>query len=704
MKKTILALGLLTMITACTQHGKRADDNPLLHDSGLFMGAPDFSKITDNDFAPAFDYAMKEQLEKIDSICNEKSEPTFENTIVPLEFSGTTLRRVANIFFGLVSADGTDKLQEIEAEYSPKLTAQSDNIYLNDKLFQRVKKVYDTQLNELQGEDKRLLEYYYDAFVRAGANLSPEKKEELKKINAELTKLETQFSQLLLEATNQAYILVGSADSLKGLSEDEINAAKQLAEKNGHKGMYMLVPTNTTQQPELANLDNRDIRHRFFEASVNRCSKGDKYDTSKLITKIAELRAEKAAVLGYKNFASWQLEDQMAKTPNAVYDFLNNIIAGYLPKAKEDAKEIEDFAKKTEGPDFKLEAWDWPYYAEKLKKEKFDLDENMVKPYFVLDSVLTNGLFYAANKMYGLTFKERKDLPVYNDDVHVYDVIDKDGKQLALFYTDYYTRPTKSGGAWMSNWVDQSHYLGTKPVIYNVCNYAKPADGKPALISWDNVETMFHEFGHALHGMFANQKYLSLSGTATPRDFVEMPSQFNEHWASEPSVFKHYAKHYKTGEPMPQELVEKVQAASKFNAAYSLGENLAAVTLDMAWHMLEKGQKVDNIDEFEKQALEKMKMYNTQIPPRYRSPYFRHIFTNGYSAGYYAYLWTNVLDWNIYNWFVQHGGMTSENGQRFRDMIISKGYSEDLNKCFKDFTGLDKPNPDDMLRGRGIIK
>lgn len=704
MKKTIVALGLLTMVTACTQHGKRAEDNPLLHDSGLYMGAPDFSKITDNDFAPAFDVAMKEQLDKIDSICNEKSEPTFDNTIVPLELSGNTLRRVSNIFFGLVGADGTEKLLQIEADYTPKLAEQSDNIFLNDKLFQRVKKVYETEHDKLQGEDKRLLEYYYDAFVRSGANLDAQKKEQLKKVNSEIAKLETQFSQLLIDATNAASILVGSEDSLKGLSADEIAAAKEKAEKAGHKGMYMLTPTNTTQQPELANLENRDIRKRFFEASVNRCSRGDKYDTRNLITRIAELRAEKADILGFKNFASWQLGDQMAKTPESVYGFLKNIISGYLPKAKEDAKEIEDFAKKTEGPDFKLEAYDWPYYAEKLKKEKFDLDEGMVKPYFVMDSVLKNGVFYAANKLYGITFKERTDLPVYNEDVHVYDVIDKDGKPLALFYTDYFTRPTKSGGAWMSNWVDQSHVLGTKPVIYNVCNFQKPTKGNPALISWDNVETMFHEFGHALHGMFANQKYVSLSGTATPRDFVEMPSQFNEHWASEPSVFKNYAKHYKTGEPMPQDLVEKVQAASKFNAAYSLGENLGAVVADMAWHMLEKGQKVEDVEKFEREALEKMDMYNTQIPPRYKSPYFRHIFTNGYSAGYYAYLWTNVLDWNIYHWFVDNGGMTSENGQRFRDLIISKGYTEDLNKCFKDMTGLDKPNPNDMLRGRGIIK
>lgn len=702
MKKTILALGFLAMISSCTQQREDAD-NPLLRPSDLFMGAPDFANIKNDHFAPAFDAAMKEQLAIIDTIVNNKEAATFDNTILKLELSGSTLRRVSNIFFGLVSADTNDELRKIEAEYSPKLTAHSDAIYLNDALFARVKSVYETQLQGLDGEDKRLVEFYYDNFVRSGANLDEASKAELKKINSELSSLTTEFGQKLTNATYANYVVVDNQEALAGLTEDEIAAAAEAAISVGQKGKYVLQLTNTTQQPQMASLENRDVRRRFYEASVNRCSKGDDNDTGAIILRIVKLRAQKAKLLGYNTFAAWKLEDQMAKTPEQVHDFLKTLADGYTKRAKLDAAEIEQYMRRLDGDSLKLEAWDWAYYAEKLRKEKYDVDENMLKSYFVLDSVLQNGVFYAANQLYGLSFKERKDLPVYQEDVRVFDVFDKDGQQLALLYTDFYKRPSKSGGAWMSNWQDQSSVEGTKPIIYNVCNYNKPEAGKPCLLTFDEVGTLFHEFGHTLHGLFASQKYVSLSGTAVPRDFVEMPSQFNEHWAVEPAVLKNYAKHYQTGEIIPDSLVDRMNRAATFNQAYAFGENLGAVTVDMAWHSLSADQAVADVAAFEAAALTKMGILNAQIPPRYKSPYFRHIFSNEYAAGYYAYLWSEVLDQNIYTWFKANGGMTSENGQRFRDLILSKGHTEDLSNLFMQFTGLAKPRVEDLLRSKGVL-
>lgn len=704
MKKTLLALALLVMVSSCTQRAKQGEENPLLRPSELFMGAPDFASIKNSDFKPAFEVAMNEQLAKIDSIVNNGEKPSFDNTVLALELSGKSLRRVSAVFFGLVSAHTNDELKAIESEMMLKLSDHSDAIFLNEALFARIKKVYETRSEALEGEDKRLVEYYYNDFVRAGANLSAQDKAELKKINAQLASLSTEFGQKLTDATYANYILVSDKDSLAGLTDIEISSAAEEAKKKGHEGKYLLQLTNTTQQPQMAFLENREVRRRFYEASVNRCSKGDVNDTRDIIRRIAKLRAQKAKLLGYNSFAAWKVEDQMAKTPEHIYDLLGTLAAGYSKKVKTDANELQSYMQKLTGDkSMKLEAWDWAYYAEKLRKEKYDLDENTLKSYFVLDSVLHNGVFYAANALYGLSFKERDDLPVYQEDVRVFDVFDKGGEQIALLYTDFYKRPSKSGGAWMSNWQEQSTVEGTKPIIYNVCNYTKPEPGKPCLLTFDEVGTLFHEFGHTLHGLFASQKYVSLSGTAVPRDFVEMPSQFNEHWAVEPSVLTHYAKHYQTGEVVPDSLLTKMEEASHFNQAYSLGENLSAVTIDMAWHSISADTDINDIEAFEAEALKKMGILNAQVPPRYKSPYFRHIFSIGYAAGYYAYLWSEVLDQNIYTWFKANGGMTAEGGQRFREMILSKGHTEDLAKLFSLFTGLEKPKVEDLLKSRGVM-
>lgn len=693
------------MLTACNsgkKNEKGTGDNPLLHPSELALQAPDFSKIKTEHFMPAFEQGMKEHDAQIDSIVNNPEAPNFENTIVAMEKSGRLLARTSTIFFGLSGIESTDEMRKVEEDISPKLSAHNDAIYLNDKLYQRVKTVYDNESKKLQGEDAKLLKEYYENFLKAGAALSKEDKDKLKSINQELAELSTKFGNMLTDATSAAAVIVDKKEDLAGLSDSEISKAASDAEANNHKGKYQLNITNTTQQPYLANLDNRALREKVLNASLHRADQGGKNDTRETILKIAKLRADKAALLGFKTFADWKLQDQMAKNSENVYTFLNKIIPAYLQKAKADAAELEAFAKKTEGADFKLEAWDWAYYADKLRKEKYDLNQNEVKEYFVLDSVVQNGIFYAANKLYGLTFKPRTDLPVYNSDVKVYDVLDKDGSQLAIFYTDYFHRPLKSGGAWMSNWVDQSKLFNTKPVIYNVCNYTKPAEGEPALLSMDEVETLFHEFGHALHGMFANQQYPSLSGTSVARDFVEMPSQFNEHWATDPAVLKNYAKHYKTGKVIPQELIDKMNKAARFNQAYSLGENLASVALDMAWHTIAAGSDIKDVDRFEQDALSKIGLNNSQIPPRYRSTYFRHIWSNGYSAGYYAYLWSEVLDNNAYDWFKAHGGLTAENGQRMRDLILSQGNTKDFNQIFSEFTGLKDPDINSLLKARGL--
>ncbi len=713
MKKISIVASCMLMLVflACNQKSQKKSmekntnlaDNPFMHASTLPFQAPDFNKIKDSDFEPAFNEGIKEQLAEIDQIANNKEEPTFENTLVALEKSGQLLNRVEYVFEMLTGANTNPTLQDLQEKVAPKMAAQNDAIFLNPKLFERVKKIHQKKdgLN-LDAESARLLEYYYDEFVRSGANLSTEKKEQLKKLNEEEASLSAKFTNQLLDAAKNGALLVDNQKALNGLSESEIAMAAQNAKENGKEGKYLLSLQNTTQQPDLQSLENRSTREQLFDASWTRAEKGDSNDTRETIKRLAELRAEKAELLGFPNYAAWTLQDQMAKTPEAVQEFLSKLVPPATANAREEIKDLQAVINKEKGG-FQLEPWDWNYYAEKIRKARYDLNEDQIKPYFELWNVLENGVFYAANQLYGITFKQRNDIPVYQPDMRVYTVVDKDGSDIGLFYCDYFKRDNKSGGAWMSNVVGQSKLMGTKPVIYNVCNFTKPAEGQPALISWDDVTTMFHEFGHALHGLFADQMYPSLSGTNVARDFVELPSQFNEHWALDSKVFEHYATHYKTGTPMPQELVNKIKKSTTFNQGYALTEILAAASLDMQWHTVQAGNKINSVDEFEKEALKRTHLDIKEIPPRYRSSYFLHIWSNGYSAGYYAYLWAEMLDDDAYAWFEENGGLTSENGQRFRDMILSRGNTEDLHKMFVDFRG-HEPDIKPMLKDRGLIK
>jgi peptidyl-dipeptidase Dcp len=680
--------------------------NPFFQASTLPFQAPPFDKITDADYQPAIEEGMKRQLAEIQKIADNPEPPTFENTYVAMEKSGVMLDRVMAVFNGVTAANTNDILQKVQEEEAPKLAAHQDAIYLNDKLFKRVEAVYNERdkLN-LDPESARLVDVVYKNFVHAGAKLSEADKTKLKKMNQEESSLSTSFTNKLLAATKDAAPVFSDKSKLAGLSDAELAAALQAGKNRKEDGKYVLSLQNTTQQPELQDLSDRATRKQLFEASWNRAEQGDANDTRKTIERLAQLRAQEAALLGYPNYAAWKLDDQMAKTPATAMNFMDKLAPAAVARAKREAADIQAQIDKDQKalkqPSFKLQPWDWNYYAEQVRKAKYDLDENQIKPYFELDNVLKNGVFYAANQLYGLTFKERKDIPVYQPDVRVFEVFDKDGKSLALFYADYFKRDNKQGGAWMDNLVGQSKLLGTKPVIYNVCNFTKPAPGQPALISFDDVTTMFHEFGHALHGFFADTQYPSLSGTNTARDFVEFPSQFNEHWASEPKVFNHYAKHYKTGEPMPKALAEKIHKAAKFNQGYELGELLSAALLDMSWHTIPADAPLKNVDTFEAKALKDNHTDLSYLPPRYRSSYFMHIWGNGYSAGYYAYLWTEMLDDDAYQWFENHGGMTRENGQRFRDMILSRGNTEDLGKMFRDFYGKD-PDVGPMLKDRGL--
>ena len=689
------------MLTACQTSSTK--ENPLLTESTLDYQAPDFSKIRPAHFVPAIEEGIRIQLAEIDSITSNTAAPTFENTVLAYEKSGRLLARATSILSALVGADGTEELQKIDEETTPMLSAHHDALLLNEKLFARIKAVYD-QRSSLQGEDLRLTEVLYDQFVHEGALLSAADKEALKKINSEIAVLQTKFTNQVNAGTKEAAVLVDKVEELDGLSEEAIARAAEAATAAGHKGKYLLEQTNTSRPGYLADLNNRDVRRRVLEASLSRCSGGDSTNTHPTITRIAALRAEKAKLLGLPNFASWALSDQMAGRPEAVERLISQLAPACRAKVADDVAELEAFAQKTEGKDFKLAAWDLDYYAERLKKAKYDLNEADLKPYLVLDSVLKNGVFYAANQLYGLTFKPRPDIPVYADGVQVYEVFDQDNTPMALFYTDYFRRPTKTGGAWMSNFVQQSALFGTKPVIYNVCNFEAPAKGAPAFLTSSDVETLFHEFGHALHGLFASQKYETLSGTNTPRDFVEMPSQFNEHWMTDSVVLRHYARHYKTGEPMPQALIDKMKAAATYGQSYALAENLAAVTIDMAWGMLPAGQTVSDVDAFEREVLARAGLDFALVPPRYRSAYYLHVFAGGYASGYYSYLWTEVLDHNIYEWFAAHGGLTRENGQRFREMVLSRGNTAPVGTFFTNFTGLTEPDMSSLLRFRGLTE
>lgn len=674
-------------------------NNPFFVKSKLQYEAPEFDKIKDSDFKPAFEFGLKQQEQELNAIARNRMVPTFDNTIVALEKSGEVLRRAQIVFYNLTSANTNPTLQALDEEFAPIFAAHADKIYLNEFLYQKIKSIKE---DGLDSESKRLLQYYKQNFEIAGANLSASAKEELKKINQEMASLGTQYSNKLLEARKQGGVLISDVKELDGLSADEIAAAAADAKAAGQAGKYLLALQNTTQQPILQSLKNRATREKIFKASWTRAEKGDANDTRETIEKLAKLRLKKAQVLGKKNFAEWKLQDQMAKTPEAAKKLMDQIAKPAVETAQREAKDIQDLIDAQNGG-FKVQPWDWNFYAEQVRKAKFDLDENEIKPYFEVTTVLEKGVFYAAEKFYGLTFKKRTDLPVYHPDVVVYEVFDHDGKSLAIYYLDFYTRDSKNGGAWMSNFVEQSHLMGTKPVIVNCYNYQKPAPGKPSLISYDDVSTMFHEFGHSIHGMFADQKYPSLSGTNVPRDFVEFPSQINEHWALDPVVLKNYAVHYDSKQPIPQTLVDKIKKAATFNQGYATTELVSAAALDMDWHSVSNVADFKPVLDFEKASLLNHGFTLSTVPPRYHTPYFAHIWGGGYSAGYYAYLWSETLDSDAWEWIKNNGGLTRENGDRFRKFILSVGNSVDLNQAFRDFTGHD-PDIKPLLRNRGFIK
>ena len=703
MIRTLLlgATALACGAAAASAAQKPTRANPLESVSTLPFHAPPFDRIKDSDYQPAIEKGMAIQLKEMQAIADNPAAPTFDNTIAAMEKSGRMLERAQLAFEGVVQANTDPALDAVQTAIAPKLAQHNDAIYLNPKLFERVKALHDKQASlTLTPEQTQVLNLYYQQFVHAGAELSDGDKAKLRTLNTDISTLETAFQQKLLAAAKAGALVVDDKAKLAGLSDAEIAAAAEAAKGRQMPGKWVLPLQNTTQQPALASLSDRATREALFEQSWTRAEKGDANDTRATIEELADLRAKKANLLGYPNYAAYVLYDQMAKTPDTAIKFMQALVPATTAEEKREAAEIQATIAK-DGGNFQLKPWDWNYYAEQVRKAKYDLDQDEVKPYFELHAVLEDGVFYAAHQLYGITFKKRTDIPVYQPDVFTYEVYEKDGSPLGLMYFDYWKRDNKSGGAWMSNFVGQSKLLGTKPVIYNVANFTKPAPGEPALITFDDVTTMFHEFGHALHGLFADQTYPLVSGTNTARDWVEFPSQFNEHWALDPQVLAHYAKNYKTGAPIPQALVDKIKKASKFNSGYNLGELVAAAMLDMDWHTLPASQGKQDVDTFEAQALAKTGLDIADVPPRYRSSYFLHIWANGYAAGYYAYLWTQMLDDDAFAWFEAHGGLTRANGQRFRDMILSKGHTEDYATMFKAFYGK-APDVGPMLEDDGL--
>ncbi|PYS90546.1 MAG: peptidyl-dipeptidase Dcp [Acidobacteria bacterium] len=698
---TMLAAAPALAVQTTNAPGPVAGTNPFFSQSALPFQAPPFDKIKDSDYQPALEEGMKRQLVEVEAVANSTEPPTFANTIEAMERTGALLTRVSKVFFGLSQANTNPTIQKIESEEAPKLAAHQDKIYLNPKLFARVKAVYDRRATlGLDAEAKYLVEQYYRTFVRSGALLSDADKTKLRALNEEEAKLTTEFRNKVLADTNASAVVVDDKAQLEGLTEGDIAAAADLAKERGLSGKYVIRLQNTTRQPIVISMKNRALRERVLKASAERGSHGGENDTRALVTRLAQLRAQKAKLLGFPTYAAYSLDNQMAKTPLNAEKLMTDLVPAATAKARAEAGKLQKVAD-AEGGGFKVGPADWEYYAEKVRKAEYDLDEAQIKPYFELDHVLHDGVFFAANKLYGLTFKERTDIPVYHPDVRVFEVFDADGSSLALFYADYFARPSKSGGAWEDSFVDQNGLTGTKPVVYNVCNFQKPAAGQSALLSFDDVTTMFHEFGHGLHGMFSRAKYPTFAGTNVPRDFVEFPSQFNEHWAMEPTVFANYAKHYQTGEPMPQSLVEKIRRAHTFNQGYDTTEYLAAALLDMAWHTLPADAPVQDVGAFEPAALKRFGVDVPQVPPRYHTTYFSHIWGGGYSAGYYAYLWSEVLAHDAYYWFNEHGGMTRENGQRFRDMILSRGGTQDSAALYRAFRGRD-PVVEPLLIERGL--
>jgi peptidyl-dipeptidase Dcp len=673
-------------------------DNPFAAPSTLLYQAPDFTRIRMTHFQPAIEEGMRQQLAEVAAITGDPAAPTFDNTIVPLERSGQLLGRVQRVFGALASANTNDTIQAIQRTMAPRLAAHRDAIVLNDTLFQRIRTLYE--LRETLGFDslQRLtVERYHRDFVRAGAQLDAAGKARLREMNREMASLTNEFGRRLLAATRAGGVVVDDSARLAGLGAGEIGAAATAAANRGLAGRWLLPLQNTTQQPAQAALRDRGLRQRLFEASSLRAARGDSNDTRQIILRLAQLRPERARLLGYPTFAAYGLEEQMARTPENALALLTRVAAPAVARARQEAAAMQQLADR-QGGGFQLAPWDWQYYAEQVRAAQYALDEEQIKPYFEMDRVLRDGVFFAAGRLYGLTFRERRDIPVYHPDVRVFEVFDAD-TSLGLFYADFFKRDNKQGGAWSSGFVPRSSFFGTRPVITNTCNFTKPAEGQPALLTWDNVETMFHEFGHALSSFFNTAPYPRLAGM--PRDFVEVPSQFNEHWALEPEVFANYARHYRTGERMPADLEAKIRRTTTFNQGFATTEYVAAALLDMAWHTLPPDAFPGDVDAFEAQALRRYGVDLPLVPPRYRSTYFAHIWAGGYSAGYYAYLWSEVLDADAYDWFVENGGMTRANGRRFRDLVLARGGTGDMATIYRQFRGRD-PDVAPLLRNRGL--
>jgi len=693
------AMALGSSATTSDTHMSFGPNNPFYAPSPLPFQAPPFDRIKDSDYQPAIEAGMAQQRKEMQTIADNPAAPTFENTFVAIEKTGALFNRVLPVFNGVTAANLNPELQKVQDIEAPKLAAHHDAIFLDSKLFERVATVYKKRdLLKLDPESLRLVDFYYKKFVHAGANLPDSEKIDLKKLNEEESTLSNAFTTKLLAATKDAAYATTDKETLAGLSDAQI-AAAALAAKERKRDGYVIALQNTTQQPDLVALSHRSTRQALFENSWNRAERGGPNDTRDTIARLAQLRAQKAKLLGYPNYAAWKMEDQMAKTPDAALKFMAALVPGATAKATREAKDIQKIDAQKGG--FKLEPWDWNHYADQVRKTKYDLNEAQIKPYFELNNVLENGVFYAASQLYGLSFKERKDIPVYHPEVRVFEVFDSNGQTLALWYCDYFKRDNKNGGAWMGNFVDQSRLLGTVPVVYNVANLSKPAPGQPALISFRDVTTLFHEFGHGLHGMFADTECPSLSGTAVPRDFVEFPSQFNEHWASYPAVFDHFAKNYKTGASMPAALAAKIRESAVFNQGYALTELLAAAELDLQWHTLPASSPLQKPDAFEMEALKKTKLFLSYVPPRYRSSYFSHIWGGDYGAGYYAYLWSEMLDHDAFQWFEDHGGLTRANGDRLRRMVLARGNTEDPAKMYAAWLGRE-PGIEPMLKYRGL--
>ena len=715
LKKTVssavVALGIVGCATATQQSGTTtmstpasiglSPSNPFYAASTLQYQAPPFDRIKDSDYEPAMLAGMREQIGEIDAITNQSAAPTFDNTIVAMERSGVLLTRAAKVFNAVTGANTNDTLQAIQERVAPKLAEHSDKIYLNAKLYQRVKAVYDQRASAgLNTDQKYLTELYYKNFVRAGAQLSDADQTRLRALNQEEAKLTTDFGNHLLAATKKGALVLDNVSDLDGFTPGEIETAANAAKQRGLTGKWVIPLQNTTQHPAQAELKNRAVRQRLFIASTTRAEQGDANDTRDIIKRLAQLRGERAKLLGFPTYSAYALDNQMSKTPQNAEKLLTDLVPAATARARYEAAQMQKLID-AQGGGFKLAPWDWQYYSEQVRKAQYALDESQLKPYFELNNVLQNGVFYAANQLYGLTFKERKDIPTYQSDVRVFEVFDKDGKSMALFYCDYFKRDNKGGGAWMDSFVDQSGLFGTKPVVFNVANFTKPAPGQPALLTFSDVTTMFHEFGHALHGMFSNVQYPTVAGTSVPRDFVEFPSQFNEHWALNPTVFANYAKNYQTGAAMPQELVDKIKKASTFNQGFATTEYLAASLLDIAWHTIPPGSPQQDVDAFETAALNKYNIGMYEVPPRYRTSYFNHIWGGGYASSYNAYLWSEVIDDDAFAWFEENGGLNRANGQKFRDMILSQGGKMDVAELYRAFRGKE-PDVKYLVHDRGL--